>query len=298
MASNTRDRSSRNYQNTSDLTQEAFSKSSLIEKGWTILSGLCLAILLTPLVAVLAYVIIRGVARLDWQAFTELPPAPLVGEGGFANALVGSLLMLAIASAISIPFGVLAGIYLSEFSSGRIAKWIRFFTNVLSGVPSIIIGIFAYGILVLTTGTFSALAGGVALSILMLPIVTRTADEALQIVPKDVRWASVGMGASDFQTVLRVVIPAALPGLITGITLAVARGSGEAAPLLFTALFNYYWIDSLFEPTASLSVMVFNFATGPYENQQELAWAGSFVMVLVVLLTSMISRYASSKSIY
>lgn len=296
--SSTQTRSSPNFSDTGDLTRRKFSYMSLIEGGWTFLSCFFLFLTLAPLAAVLYYVIVRGIARLDWQAFTKLPPPPLVGGGGFGNALIGSLLMLAIASIISIPFGVLAAIFLSEFSSRRLAKWIRFFTNVLSGVPSIIIGIFVYGLIVVTTGTYSALAGGVALAVLMLPIVTRTTDEALQIVPQHVRWASVAMGSSDFQTVWRVVLPAALPAIITGTTLSIARGSGEAAPLLFTALFNFYWIDTLLEPTASLSILVFNFATGPYDNRQELAWAGAFIMVMVVLCTSIISRWSSSKSIY
>lgn len=214
--------------------------------------------------------------------------------------------MVIIGALISVPFGVLAAIYLSEFSKGRIATWIRFATNVLSGVPSILIGVFIYGLLVLTQVTgYSAIAGGTALAVLMLPIIVRTTDESLQIVPPQVRWASAGLGASRYATVLRVVLPAALPAIATGLTLAVARAAGETAPLIFTALFAQYWsfdpsnpLDSLFNPIASLSVLVYNFAAVPYENQQELAWAASLVLVAIVLLTSILSRWATRNRVY
>lgn len=284
--------------NTQELYHSRSSRGYIVETAWTIVSGACLVIALIPLVAVISYVLIRGAARLNWAAFTQLPPPPLSDGGGFANALMGTLIMVAIGALISVPFGVLAAIYLSEFSHGRIAKYIRFATNVLSGVPSILMGVFVYSILVVTTGTYSALAGGVALAVLMLPIMVRTTDESLQIVPKQVRWASVGMGASKYQTVLRVVLPAALPAIATGITLAVARAAGETAPLIFTALFTQYWLEGLMNPTASLSVLVYNFATVPYENQQELAWAASLILVALVLITSIISRWVTRNRIY
>lgn len=275
------------------------SRQSVGETTWTIISGLCLIIALIPLFLVIAYVLVRGFSRLDLNAFTELPPPPLSStEGGFANALVGTLIMVGIGALISVPFGVLAAIYLAEFSSGRIARWIRFATNVLSGVPSILMGVFIYGLLVLPFFGFSAIAGGAALAVLMLPIIVRTTDESLLIIPKQVRWASVGMGASKLQTVLRVILPAALPAIATGLTLAVARAAGETAPLIFTALFAQYWTGSLLEPIASLSVLVYNFARVPYENQQELAWAASLVLVMIVLVTSIISRWVTRKRVY
>ncbi|HHP7246065.1 MAG TPA: phosphate ABC transporter permease PstA [Elainellaceae cyanobacterium] len=289
------------------IKKERGSRQSISEIVWTVISGLCVVVALIPLILVIVYVLIKGINRLDVAAFTELPPPPLADEGGgFANALVGTLVMVFIGALISVPFGVLAAIYLSEFSKGRIAKWIRFATNVLSGVPSILIGVFIYGLLVLTNVTgYSAIAGGTALAVLMLPIIVRTTDESLQIVPKQVRWASVGLGASRYATVLRVVLPAALPAIATGLTLAVARAAGETAPLIFTALFAQYWsfdpsnpFNSLFNPTASLSVLVYNFAAVPYDNQQELAWAGSLILVAIVLLTSIISRWATRKRIY
>ncbi|MCT7958559.1 phosphate ABC transporter permease PstA [Laspinema palackyanum] len=264
----------------------------------TLLSGACLVITLIPLFAVMIYVTIKGFNRLNLDLFTQLPPSAGMQGGGIANAIAGTLIMVGIAAAISVPIGVFGAVYLSEFSSVQVARWIRFATNVLSGVPSIIVGIFAYGIIVLTTKQFSAFAGGVALSVLMLPIVVRTTDEALQIVPPDVRWASVGVGASNYQTVLRVVLPAALPAIITGLTLAIARAAGETAPLIFTALFTFFWPQGLFEPAPSLAVLVYNFASVPYASQQELAWAASLILVLLVLLTSILARWATRKSIY
>jgi phosphate transport system permease protein len=261
----------------------------------------CVALALLPLLAVLFYVIVQGLSQLNLSVFRELPPPPLVPGGGFGNAIVGTLIMVGIGALISIPFGVLAAIYLTEFSTGKIADWTRFATNVLSGVPSIIVGVFAYGALVLTTRTYSAWAGGFALAILMLPIIVRTTDEALQLVPDELRQASVGLGATNFQTVFKVILPAAIPAIITGTTLAIARAAGETAPLLFTALFTQFWPNwnnRLMEPTASLAVLVYNFATVPFQNQQALAWAASFILVFLVLITSMIARLATARRVY
>lgn len=251
---------------------------------------------LIPLFAILIYVFIQGASRLSLDLFTQLPPPPLVKGGGFGNAIVGTLLMVGIASALSIPFGVAAAIFLSEFARDtKLANTVDFFTNVLSGVPSIVIGVFAYALVVLKTGTFSAFAGGVALAVLMLPTIVRTAAEALEAVPRDYRQASVGLGATQFQTVVRIVLPAAIPAIVTGVMLAIARAAGETAPLIFTALFNQYWARGVWEPTASLAVLVFNFAIVPYKNQQELAWAGSLVLVAMVLLTSILARWVTKK---
>jgi phosphate transport system permease protein len=202
-----------------------------------------------------------------------------------------------------VPFGVLAAVYLSEFSSGKISQWIRFATNVLAGVPSIIAGIFAFGLIVLPTGKFSAVAAGVALAVLMLPTIIRTTDEALKIVPQDIRWASVGVGASNYQTVLQIVIPAAIPAIITGVTLAIARAAGETAPLIFTALNSPFWPklspQALWnQPIASLSVLIYNFSTVPFKAQQELAWAASLILVFMILLTSILARFATRRKLY
>ena len=171
-------------------------------------------------------------------------------------------------------------------------------TNVLSGVPSIVVGVFAYGVVVLTQESFSAVAGGIALAILMLPIIIRTAAESLELVPNDVRQAAIGLGATEVQMVLGVVLPAAIPAIVTGVMLAIARAAGETAPLLFTALFSQYWLRGLWEPTPSLAVLVFNFATTPYKNQQELAWAASLILVVLVLITSILARWVTRRQVY
>jgi phosphate transport system permease protein len=266
----------------------------------TVVAFICGGLVLVPLVAVITYIVIKGFSSLELRVFTELPPPPMRQGGGFGNAIVGTIIMVSIAALISIPFGVLAAIYLTEFSTGKLARWIRFATNVLSGVPSIIAGVFAYGIVVLglvklNLGSYSAIGGGFALSILMLPIIVKTTDEALQLVSQDLRQASVGLGATNFQTVTQVVLPAALPAIVTGSSLAIARASGETAPLLFTALFSQFWPDGLLEPTPSLAVLVYNFAISPFANWQSLAWAGSLVLVLMVLITSIFARWATSR---
>nr|WP_225225678.1 phosphate ABC transporter permease PstA [Komarekiella delphini-convector] len=273
-------------------------RRTLIGAVLTVLAFLMLGIAILPLGLVLGYVIIRGGSQFNLELFTGQIPTALQEGGGVSPAIVGTLIVVGIASVLSIPFGILAAVYLSEFSSGRIVNWIRFATNVLSGVPSIIVGLFAYGVVVATTNQFSAVAGGFALAVLMLPIVVRTTDEALQLVPQQVRWASTGVGASNFQTVLQVVLPSAMGAIITGTTLAIARAAGETAPLIFTALFSKFWPTSIWEPIPTLSILVYKFATVPYDNQQEIAWAASLILVLLVLITSIISRLAALKSTY
>ncbi|KYC41524.1 phosphate ABC transporter permease [Scytonema hofmannii PCC 7110] len=279
------------------LARSPMSSRTLLSTVMSVVAVLCGFLTLLPLIAVLSYVIIRGGSSLNLNLFTELPPPPLSQKGGIGNAIIGTLFMVGIGGLISIPFGVLAAIYLTEFSSGKLSRWIRFATNVLSGVPSIIAGVFAYGIVVARMGGFSAVAGGFALSILMLPIIVRTADEALQLVSQDLRTAAVGLGATNFQTVALVVVPAAVPAIVTGATLAIARAAGETAPLLFTALFSQYWPRDVFGPTASLAVLVYNFAISPFKNWQSLAWAASLILVLLVLLTSVIARVATSRTV-
>ncbi|MGV0103801.1 phosphate ABC transporter permease PstA [Nostoc sp. DSM 114160] len=282
------------------LTRSPTSQRTLFNTVMTVIAFTCGVLALLPLLAVLSYVIIKGFSSLNLAVFVELPPKALQKGGGFGNAILGTLLMVGIAALISIPFGVLGAIYITEFSSAKVARWVRFAANVLSGVPSIIAGVFAYGIVVLTMvklnlGSYSALAGGFALAILMLPIILRTTDEALQLVSQDLRQASVGLGATNFQTVSQVVLPAALPAIVTGATLAIARASGETAPLLFTALFSNFWPDGLFQPTASLAVLVYKYAISPFKNWQSLAWAASLILVLMVLITSIIARWVTRK---
>jgi phosphate transport system permease protein len=288
----------------SSLKKKPTSSRAIFSSIMTALSALCLVFTLVPLGAVLYFVIVQGFSRLNLDLFTQLPPPPGLEEGGIANAILGTLIVVGIATLIAVPIGVLCAIYLSEFSgANKLATFIRFATNVLSGVPSIIAGIFAYGLLVSSKIVgFSSIAGGVALAVLMLPTIIRTTDEALKIVPQEIRWAALGVGAYNYQTVLQIVVPAALPGIITGVTLGIARAAGETAPLIFTALYSNFWPelskDGLLEPIATLSVLVYNFATIPFEPQQQLAWAGSLILVFLVLSTSIIARLATRKNVY
>jgi phosphate transport system permease protein len=244
-----------------------------------------------PLISVLYMLIVKGGSRLSLDLFTELPPAGFEMGGGFGNAIVGTLVMVAIASVISIPIGVLAAVYLSELGpSSRLGRTARFLAKVLTGFPSILAGVFVYAVLVLAMGTYSATAGGVALSILMLPTVVLTAEEALKMVPRKMKDAALGIGCTRTQMIWKVVLPTALPGILTGVMLGIARVSGESAPLLFTALFSNYWLSQLSEPTASLSILIYNFSSMPFENQIELAWAASLLLVLIVLVFNLLSR--------
>lgn len=265
--------------------------------GMTTIAFLLSGLALLPLLAILVEILRQGVPNLKWEVLTNLP-APVGLEGvpnGFANAIVGTLIMVGIASLISIPVGILTAIYLSEFSKGNpLAQLIRFVVTVLSGVPSIVVGVFAYAVVVLTVKGFSALAGGFALSVIMLPIVILAAEEALKLVPTSLRLASSALGASRFQTVFRVTIPTALPGITTGVLLAVARAAGETAPLLFTALFSQNWFEGLTSPTASLSVMIYNYASSAYAEQNKLAWSASVILVGLVLFVNIASRVVTS----
>jgi phosphate transport system permease protein len=287
--------------NSGNLKRNPSSPRTLFGLLMTGVAGLFMLGAIVPLLIILGYLLFQGISAINLEVLTSLPPPPMAQDGGFGNAILGTLLMVGIGALISVPVGVMAAIYLSEFSSGKLAQWIRFATNVLSGVPSIIVGVFAYGVIVLSSRSYSAWAGGFALAILMLPIIVRTTDEALKLVPQEVRQASIAIGANNYQTVLQIVVPAAIPAIITGVTLSVARAAGETAPLLFTALFTQFWPNwnnNLFEPTASLAVLVYNFAIVPFKNQQQLAWAAAFILVLLVLLTSVISRIATSARKY
>jgi phosphate transport system permease protein len=266
---------------------------SLILTGATWVAAIVAAI---PLFSVLYMLIVRGGQRLSLELFTELPPAGFEMGGGFGNAVVGTLVMVGIGGLASIPMGVLAAVYMAEVGpSTRLTRIARFATKTLTGMPSILAGVFAYAAVVLITGKYSAPAGGLALAVLMVPTVILTAEEAIKGVPKITRDAAYGMGCTRSQVVWKVLLPTALPGIITGVMLAVARAAGETAPLLFTALFSSYWLFSggvpqLMQPTASLAVLIYNFSGMPFENQIELAWAASLVLVVMVLLVNIASR--------
>ncbi len=243
-----------------------------------------------PLFSVIFMLIVEGGARVDWEAITALPPSAFEEGGGFGNAIVGTLVMVGIASAISIPFGVMAAIYLAILGpTSQIASTTRFLAKTLTGFPSILAGVFTYAGLVIAFG-YSALAGGIALSVLMLPTVVLAAEEAMRQVPQRMKDAAYGLGCTRTQVIFKVVLPTGLPGIITGVLLAVAGAAGESAPLLFTALFSNYYIEELMEPTASLSILIYNFSAMPFENQIQLAWAASLVLVVIVLMLNVLAR--------
>ncbi|ADR60629.1 MULTISPECIES: phosphate ABC transporter permease PstA [Pseudomonas] len=249
-----------------------------------------------PLISVLYMLITRGGARLNLEVFTELPPTGFEMGGGFGNAMAGTFVMVGIAAAIAVPVGILAAVFLAELGpDSKLANAARFAAKMLTGLPSILAGVFAYALVVMTTGTYSAPAGGVALAVLMLPIVVLTAEESMKMVPKIMKDAAYGMGCTRAQVIWKIVLPTGLPAILTGVMLAVARAAGETAPLLFTALFSNYWIyhDGSLEvmnPTASLAVLIYNFSGMPFDNQLELAWAASLVLVMIVLVINILSR--------
>jgi phosphate transport system permease protein len=263
---------------------------------WLTALGACV-----PLFSVLYMLITKGGARLSWEVLVELPPTAFDTGGGFGNAIAGTGVMVGIATLLSVPIGILVAVYLAEFGRGtRIAGAVRFCIKTLTGMPSILAGVFAYAVVVLTTGGYSAPAGGVALSLLMLPTVVLTAEEAIRMVPTPVRDAAYGIGCTPGQVVWKIVLPTCLSGLLTGVMLAVARAAGETAPLLFTALFSNYWLVQqgelvLSEPTASLAVLIYNYSGMPFENQIELAWAAALVLVVLVMLTNAAARLLGAR---
>lgn len=245
---------------------------------------------LIPLVLIIVYVFIQGASALNVDFLTQLPKP--VGEtgGGMGNAILGSLMLIGIAAALGLPVGILAGIFLAEFRSPRLSWVVRLLADILSGVPSIIVGVFVYTLLVLSMKRFSALAGGIALGIMMLPTVARTTEEMLRLVPDSLREASLALGIPRWRTILSVIIKTAGGGILTGIMLAIARISGETAPLLFTALNSRTWPVGIDQPVASLPVQIYTYAISPYADWHQQAWAGSLLLVMMVLLLSVGSK--------
>lgn len=252
-------------------------------------------LVLTPLLAIFGYLLYKGIGSINWAFLTQTPKP--VGEpgGGMANAIAGSALILGIASLIGVPIGIGAGIYLAEYGRNRLGNLIRFTADVLNGVPSIIVGIVAYGIVVLTQGHFSALAGGVALGIMMIPTITRTTEEMLLLVPNAVREAAYGLGVSRWRTTLSITLRTATSGVITGVMLAFARVAGETAPLLFTAFGNQYWNWNVNQPTAALSLQIFTYAISPFDEWHRQAWAGALILIILIVLAVSAVRFAASR---
>ena len=279
-----------------DLSYKSWRKRNLGSRFLSLLAGLFALLCVLPLIAVLAYVLIKGISTINWDLFTQLPPPPGGEGGGVGNAILGSIVVTTIAALIAIPIGVGGGIYLAEYSTGRgFSQFIRFGTNVLAGVPSIIAGVFIYGVIVSTRilfgHTFSAIAGGTALSVLMLPTVVKTTDEGLKLVSNDLRRAAFGVGASRFVTITQITLPKAFTPIATGVVLSIARAAGETAPLIFTALFSPFWPNGIFDPIATLSVLIYNFAAQPYDLQNQLAWSASFLLVVFILALNLLARW-------
>jgi phosphate transport system permease protein len=257
--------------------------------------GLSVLLVLVPLVLVLFFLAKEGIQAVNLDFFTHMPTP--VGEpgGGMANAIVGTLMMSGLAAVMAVPIGVLSGIYMSEYAGTRFASLVRFAADTLNGVPSIVIGVFAYSVAVLPFKQFSALAGGFALGVMMIPIIARTTEELLLLVPGAMREGALALGATHARAVFSVVVPAALPGIITGVVLALARIAGETAPLLFTALNNRFFSTRLTQPISSLTVQVYTYATGPYADWHRQAWAGALVLVSIVLVCSLLARLATRR---
>jgi len=259
------------------------------------MTGVCAVIAVSALFFILGYLVYHGGASINWNFFTKLPVP--VGElgGGMANAIVGSAKLLLLASLFGVPIGFLGGIYLAEFSGSSVAFVVRYAADLLNGVPSIVIGIFAYALTVLPFKHFSAFAGAFALGLMMIPITLRSTEEFLHGVPRALREGSMALGASKWRTIMSVVVPAAYRGIMTAILLALARVAGETAPLLFTAFGNRYWSHGLNEPTASLPVMIFNYAISPYEDWHRQAWAAGLVLLALILIVNIFARAILSR---
>jgi phosphate transport system permease protein len=260
------------------------------------LTGLCTVLVAAVLFVILGYLAWNGARYLSWDFFTKLP-AP-VGEsgGGMANAIVGSGKLLGLAVVIGVPIGFLAGVYLAEFGHGWFPFLVRYATDLLNGIPSIVMGIFAYAVVVHRMGHFSTLAGGVALGVMMIPIALRTTEEFLHSVPHHLREGAMALGASKSRTVFTVVVPAAIDGIVSGMMLDLARVAGETAPLLFTALGNQFWSRGWLEPTASLPVMIYTYAIAPSEEWHQQAWAAGFVLLTLVLVVNITARMVLSRA--
>ena len=255
----------------------------------------CAILVVTPLVVIFYHVIREGFSSINWAFFTQLPPGPGEAGGGMANAIVGTLLLLAQAPLIGVPVGVLGGVFLSEYGGTKLNWWIRFAADILNGVPSITWGIVVYGLMVVPMHGASALAGGVVLGLMMIPLVMRTTEEVLQLVPNGYREAALALGIAKWRTIVQIVMRTALKGIVTGVLLALARVAGETAPLLFTSFGNRFWSPGWEQPTASLPVMIFTYAVAPYDDWHQQAWSAGFVLLTLVLMVNIIARVILSR---
>jgi phosphate transport system permease protein len=262
----------------------------------TALAGLATILVVTPLVVIFVYLIFKGASSLNLDFFTQAPKPVGEAGGGMANSILGSAILLAVGSLIGVPMGIAGGIFLAEFGrGGRLANTIRFTADVLNGVPSIVMGIAIYSLVVLPQKHFSAFSGGVALGIMMIPTITRTTEEMLLMVPHAIREAALGLGVPNWRSVLSITLKTASPGIITGCMLAFARVAGETAPLLFTAFGNQFWSANLNEPIAALPLQIYVYALSPYDEWHRLAWAGSLVLIVLIVVAVSLVRYVASR---
>ncbi len=287
---------------TSGLSYNPYAPRNVWNRAMNLLAALFSILVVLPLITVILYVLYKGGGAITPAIFTELPPAPGLSEPmGMGNAIIGTAMVTGVAALVAIPVGVGGGIHLAEVAKkGWFAQSIRFGVNVLAGVPSIICGLFIYALVVNTRilwgESFSAMAGGLALAVLMLPTIVKTTDEGLKLVSQELRMGSLGIGASRFVTITRVVLPAAISPIATGVVLGIARAAGETAPLIFTALFSPFWPDwssglGLLAPTATMSVQIYNFGIMPFAPQVQLAWAASFILVVMILTANLLARW-------
>ena len=267
----------------------------ILSSAFVVFCAAAVVLALIPLAFILFFVAARGLSGLNLEFFTRMPVPVGESGGGMANAIVGTLVLAGLAALMALPIGIASGIYMSEYAGSRFAGAVRFAADTLNGVPSIVIGVFAYGVAVLPFKQFSALAGGFALGVMMIPIIARTTEELLLLVPGSMREGALALGATRARAVFTVVLPAALPGIVTGAVLALARVAGETAPLLFTAFNNRFFTTTLTQPISSLTVQVFTYALSPYEDWQRQAWAGALVLVLIVLACSLAARFATRR---
>jgi phosphate transport system permease protein len=277
------------------MSEHGYSRRRWSNRIVLILSGIAAGLAIMVLVLVLGYALVRGASALNLDFLTQGARPVGVAGGGMRNEIIGTLVLVGLGSLFALPVGLLAGIFLAEFASARTATSARFAADILAGVPSIVVGVFAYAIVVRPLLSYSAFAGGVALAIIMIPIVARTAEESLRLVPNSMREAALALGITRWRAVLSVIVPGALTGILTGIMLAVARIAGETAPLLFTALGSFWGFQGLFRPIGALPLQIYNYALSPYADWQRQAWAGAFLLIMVVLVISILVRRIGSR---
>jgi phosphate transport system permease protein len=276
------------------------SQSGHLRRKWTNgvmlgASGLAAAIGIALLALILGYTLYRGIGYVNWTTLTHTAKPAGEAGGGLLSEIIGTLVLVGLASAIALPVGLLASLFISDFAGPRTAAGVRFAADILAGVPSIVIGVLVYAAVVRPTHGYSAFAGGVALAIIMIPIVARTAEESLRLVPHSMREAALALGITRWRAVLGVILPGALTGVVTGIMLAVARIAGETAPLLFTSFGNYFGFDGLSKPISALPLTIYKYALSAYPDQNQLAWAGAFILVVLVLFISIVVRWVSRR---